>query len=82
MKRVIKGSTSTVSIPARLDTIEAETDEESAELDDKIKSAENDFDYIISGLDQLDTVQCNEILNKLHETLQEYIAEIADYLTE
>ena len=82
MKRVIKGSTSTVSIQARLDTIEAETDEESAALDDKIKSAENDFDYIISGLDQLDTVQCNEILHKLHETLQEYIAEIADYLTE
>ena len=82
MKRVIKSSTGTVNIPARLDKIEAETDEEAATLDEKIKDAENDFDYIISGLDQLDTVQTNEILNRLHETLQDFISDIADYLSE
>lgn len=81
MKLVIKSSTNTVTIPARPDVIEAETDEEAATLDDKIKDANDDFDYIVSGLDQLDTVQANEILNRLHETLQQFISDIASQLS-
>lgn len=81
MKRFVKSGTNTIAIPARLDTIEAETDEELDSLDDKIKDANNDFDYILSGIDQLDTVQANETLNRLHEVLQEFISDIAGQLS-
>lgn len=81
MKRFVKSGTNTVSIPARPDVIEAETDEEANTLDDKLKDAEDDFDYILSGIDQLDTVQANEVLNRLHESLQEFISDIATQLS-
>lgn len=81
MKRVIKSGTNTVTIPERLDVIEAETDEAAEAFDDKIKAAETDFDYIISGLDQLDIVQANDILNNLHESLQKFISDIANQLS-
>lgn len=79
-KRATNSSTNTVNIPARCQTIEAETDEESVEISDKIKSANDDFDYIVSGIEQLDAVQANEILNRLHESLQEFISDIANKL--
>ena len=81
MKRVIKSGTNTVTIPERLDVIEAETDEAAEAFDDKIKAAETDFDYIISGLDQLDIVQANDILSNLHESLQKFISDIANQLS-
>lgn len=81
MKRFIKSGTNTVTIPPRTDVIEAETEEEANSLDDKLKDAEDDFDYILSGIDQLDTVQANEILNQLHETLQGFISDIAGQLS-
>ena len=81
MKRCIKSGTNTVTIPPRTDVIEAETEEEANTLDDKLKDAEDDFDYILSGIDQLDTVQANEILNQLHEALQGFISDIAGQLS-
>lgn len=81
MKRFIKSGTNTVTVPPRTDVIEAETEEEANTLEDKLKDAEDDFDYILSGIDQLDTVQANEILNQLHETLQGFISDIANQLS-
>ena len=80
MKVLIKSSTNSVNIPARLDTINAETDEELETIQDKISDAKDDFDYILSGIEQLDTVQANDMLNELHEALQEFITNIANQL--
>ena len=80
MKIAIKSSTNTVTLPARSDVIEAETDEEADTLDDKMNDAKDDFDYILSGIEQLDTVQANQILNEIHEVLQEFISDIANQL--
>lgn len=80
MKVFIKSSTNSVNIPARLDTINAETDEELETIQDKISDAKDDFDYILSGIEQLDTVQANDMLNELHEALQEFITNIANQL--
>jgi hypothetical protein len=77
---VVNSSTNTAGIPARSDVIEAETEEESAEISDKIKDADDDFNYILSGIEQLDTVQANEVLNRLHKSLQEFISDIANQL--
>lgn len=79
-KKSMFAGTNTVNIPSRAQVIEADTEEESLELSDKIKDANDDFDYILSGIDQLDVVQANEVLNKLHESLQEFIQEIANQL--
>lgn len=80
MKLFVKASTNSVNIPARLDTINAETDEELETIQDKISDAKDDFDYILSGIEQLDTVQANEVLNSLHEALQDFITDIANKL--
>ena len=78
MKRVVLSATNSVSIPAKPEVVEAAENEEAMDaLNDKISSAKADFDYIMDGLDQLDMVQANEIVNKIHETLSEYIQEIA-----
>lgn len=82
MKRVIKSASNSVAIPAKPEIIEAAESEEAAEaLNDKINSAKDDFDYILSGLDQLDMVQANELINRLHESLSEYIQDIAGMLS-
>ena len=80
MKRFILSGTDTVSIPARTDVIEAADDEAAETLDDKINDAKSDFDYILDGLDQLDMVQANDILNRIHDSLQGFISEIAGEL--
>lgn len=79
-KKSMFAGTNTVNIPSRAQVIEADTEEESLEVSDKIKDANDDFDYILSGIEQLDVVQANEVLNKLHESLQEFIQEIANQL--
>ena len=79
-KKSMFSGTNTVNIPSRAQVIEADTEEESLEVSDKIKDANDDFDYILSGIEQLDVVQANEVLNKLHESLQEFIQEIANQL--
>ena len=83
MKRVVvKSATNSASIPARPQVVNAAEDEVSEAIADKIKSAENDFSYIIDGLDQLSTAQCDEMLNRLHDDLQRYITDIADMISE
>lgn len=78
MKRLIVSATNTAGMPAKPEIIEAaETDEAQAAFQDKVSDAKDDFDYIIAGLDQLDMVQANEIINKLHENFDELIQEIA-----
>lgn len=79
-KKSMFAGTNTVNIPSRAQVIKADTEEESLEVSDKIKDANDDFDYILSGIEQLDVVQANEVLNKLHESLQEFIQEIANEL--
>ena len=79
-KKSMFAGTNTVNIPSRAQVIKADTEEESLEVSDKIKDANDDFDYILSGIEQLDVVQANEVLNKLHESLQEFIQEIANQL--
>lgn len=79
-KKSMFAGTNTINIPSRAQVIEADTEEESLEVSDKIKDANDDFDYILSGIEQLDVVQANELLNKLHESLQEFIQEIANQL--
>lgn len=80
MKIVIKAATNSVAIPSDADVIEAETEEDIDNLNDKIKDAESDFDYILSGIEQLSISQANEVINRLHESLQQYISEIASEL--
>ena len=81
MKRYIATATNTSGIPAKVEPIEAaENEEAAAALQDKISNAKDDFDYVIAGLDQLDMVQANEMVNKLHETLADLIQEIAGTL--
>ena len=83
MKRFIKSGTNTSNIPAKPEIIEAAEgdDEASATFDDKINDAKDDFDYILDGLGQLDMVQGNDILNRIHESLQGFIQEIASELS-
>ena len=81
MKRYIASGTNSVNVPARTNVIEAADDEVSETLDDKIKAIEDDFDYIISGLDQLDLVQANDMVNQIDETLQNFISDIANQLS-
>lgn len=76
----VKESTNTSGISYKADMITAAEDEVEDSLDDKISKVEDDFEYILDGISQLDMVQGNEILNSLNESLQEYIQEIAGYL--
>lgn len=84
MKKFIRSASNTSNIFTNPDVIESAdddmTEEEANTLEDKIKSAEDDFDFIISGLDQLDSVQANSILNEIHDTLQDFIQQIAGEL--
>lgn len=81
MKVYLKSATNTSSLPAKPDIIEAADDEEvDNTLDDKLKSIEDDFDFILGGISQLDVVQGNEIANQLKESLQETIQSIASQL--
>ena len=82
MKRFIKSGTNTSSILVRPQIIEAagSDDEEVTTFEDKISDAKNDFEYILDGLEQLDIVQGNDILNRMNEMLQEFIQEIASNL--
>ena len=73
MKRYIQSTMNVVEA--------AEDDEAVATLEDKIDDAKSDFDYIIDGLNQLDTVQANEILNEMHDFLQKCISDIAGQLS-
>ena len=84
MKRLrkVNSATNSVNIPARTDVIEAADDEQEVTLDDKINDAKDDFDYIIDGISQLDTIQGNDILNRLHDSLQEFIQDVAATITE
>ena len=83
MKRVIKSAINTSSIvPKPQQVVEAAEDEVNEAIADKIKDAEGDFNYIIDGLDQLSTAQCDEVLNRLHDALQGFITEIADMISE
>ena len=84
MKRLrkVNSATNSVNIPARTDVIEAADDEQEVTLDDKINDAKDDFDQIIDGISQLDTIQGNDILNRLHDSLQEFIQDVAATITE
>lgn len=75
MKKLIYSS---ASLPAK-PVIGAEEDE-APTLDDKIDNAKDDFDYILDGLLQLDPIQANEILNDIHDYLQQTISSVAEYL--
>lgn len=75
MKKLIYSS---ASLPAK-PVIGAEEDEATT-LDDKIDNAKDDFDYILDGLLQLDPIQANEILNDIHDYLQQTISSVAEYL--
>jgi len=80
MKRIIKSATNSVSIPMRTNIIEAADDEVEITLQDKIKDVESDFDYILSGLDQLDEDSADTIINQIEKILQGFIQDIADQL--
>lgn len=84
MKRYLRSATNTAGIPAKpeVDVIEAADDDEvDNTLDDKLESIEDDFDYILGGIAQLDVVQGNEVANDLKAALQDTIQTIASQLS-
>lgn len=84
MKRYLRSATNTSGIPSKpeVDVIEAADDDEvDNTLDDKLKSIEDDFDYILGGIAQLDVVQGNEVANDLKAALQDTIQTIASQLS-
>lgn len=81
MKKYLKSATNSAGLMIKPDVIEAADDEEvDNTLDDKLKNIEDDFDFILGGISQLDVVQGNEIANRLKESLQDIIQEIASQL--
>lgn len=80
MKRYVAQATNSSGIGYKADLVTAADDEIDETIDDKINSVKDDFDYIIDGIYQLDTVQGNEILNSLNDTLQGVIQDIASQL--
>lgn len=81
MKKYLKSATNSAGLLVKPDVIEAADDEEvDNTLDDKLKNIEDDFDFILGGISQLDVVQGNEIANQLKESLQDTIQEIASQL--
>lgn len=82
MKRMIKEATNTSGIPYKADMVTAAADDEVDDtLDDKLDKVEADFEYIMSGIAQLDAVQSNEVLNNLNDALQGFIQDIAEQLS-
>lgn len=80
MKRMLKSATNTSAIPYKADMVTAAEDEVEETLDDKMDAVQEDFDYILDGIAQLDMVQGNEILNNLNDALQGFIQDIASQL--
>lgn len=80
MKKYIAKSTNTSNVFVKPDVINAADEEVEDTLDDKISKVEDDFDYIMDGISQLDLVQGNEVLNDLNDTMQEFIQRIAGEL--
>ena len=80
-RRYVATASNTSGIGYRADMVTAADEEIDDTLDDKIDKVKDDFDYIIDGLNQLDKVQSNEILNTLNDDLQELIQQIAGYLS-
>ena len=81
-KMQLYSSTNTSNIPVK-PIVGAEEDVEEVEvtIEDKIKDAADDFDYILDGLNQLDAVAANIILNEIHEFLENTISDIAEQLS-
>lgn len=77
---MVKSATNTFNIPARTDIIEGAEDDIELTFQDKLKDAENTFDYIVSGLEQLPETAAEEILLNLDETLDNFVQTIADEL--
>ena len=89
MKRLIKEACNSCNIPAKTatDYIQSADDEEIADeevveitIEDKIKQADNDVDYILDGIMQLGEGIGNQIIEEFNTTLQEYIQRIADQI--
>lgn len=51
-------------------------------LDDKLDNIKDQFDYIIDGIGQLDFADGDDIANRLHTSLDEFIQDIANKITE
>ena len=81
MKRFIVSATNTTAIPSDVETIEA-TDEEIETLDDKIKSAENDFDFLMSGLEQLEEPEAIQFLEDIHADIRGFIEDVANVISQ
>lgn len=79
MKRLIKSATNSVNIPAKIDVTAADDDE--ITLDDRIKQASEDLDYVLDGLSKLDYQSANSILVDIENDIQSFIQEVAEKLS-
>ena len=83
MKVVIKSATNSVNIATNPKVIEAaESDEAVATLEDKIKTVENDFDFLIAGIEQLDIIKANDFIDDIHADIRGFIDDVTDAISE
>lgn len=80
--KIIKSATNSCNIPAnpRVSSIEAADDAEYT-LQDRIKDLSSDIDYMIDGLGQVDEQTANGLLDKIEDTVQSFIQEIAEQIS-
>ena len=82
MKRVITSGTNTAGIPAKVAIEAADNDDLNAALLDKIKAAEDDFDFLMAGLEQLDPIEANNFLEDIHADIRGFIDDVTNAISE
>lgn len=79
MKRLIKGATNSVNIPAKISVTAADDDE--ITLDDRIKQVSEDLDYVLDGITKLDYQSANSIIVDIENDVQSFIQQVAEKLS-
>ena len=82
MKRVIISSVNTSNIAAKPAIEAAENDEAVASFEEKMKSVETDFDFLMSAIEQLDLVPANEFINDIHADIRGFIDDVTNSISE
>lgn len=81
MKRLIVSATNSMNLPVKIDVTASDDDLTEVTLDDRIKQVNDDFSYILDGLEQLNQNDADELLTNIEVSVQSFIQQIAEKLS-